>query len=245
MTEIARVWADLPWWGWAVAVAAALVAGLAKTAIGNLALLTAVVFAQLLPTKDSTGVVLLLFLTGDLVAVWVYRRSVDWRLIGRLIVPVAVGIGLGAFFLEAVSDTVLKKTIGAITLVLLVLGFWPDKLSARRRPVAHAYGGLSGFTTMVANMGGPAMSLYLLAARFDKLKFLGTTAWFFFAVNSVKVPVSIRLGIVRWEMLPLAFALAPAVLIGTWMGRIVVQRLDQKTFERLVLAFVAVSAVYL
>jgi uncharacterized membrane protein YfcA len=191
-----------------------------------------------------------MLLVGDLVAIWTYRHDVDWRLIGRLVVPVLVGIGLGAVFLSWVDGPVLKRTIGVILLVLLVIGLWPDRLGLGRlgtdRPaVGMAYGGLAGFTTMVANAGGPPMNLYLLAAKYDKLRFLGTTAWFFFAVNLTKLPVSIGLGIVRPDTALLAGVLAPVVLLGTWLGRITIKRIDQATFEKLVTVFVAISALFL
>ncbi|MDR1432125.1 MAG: sulfite exporter TauE/SafE family protein [Propionibacteriaceae bacterium] len=245
MTDLAHVWTDLPWWAWCVVIAAGVVIGFAKTSIGNVSLLAVVAMAQVLPVRDSTGVVLLLFLVGDLVAIWVYLKNVDWKLIVSLIVPVLVGLGLGSVFLNFVSDTALKKTIGVIVLVLLVIGFWPDKLGVQRRPVAFGYGAMAGFTTMVANAGGPAMSLYLLAAKYDKLSFLGTTAWFFFFVNASKVPISIGLGIVRVDTALFALALAPAVLLGTWLGRILIKRIEQQTFERLVTIFVAIAALYL
>ena len=87
--------AGLPVWGWLVLVLCALLVGFAKTAIGGVAMISVVLAAMVLPTKDSTGVLLVLLLVGDLVAVWVYRKNVDWRLIGRLVIPVLVGIGLG------------------------------------------------------------------------------------------------------------------------------------------------------
>ncbi|MGB4271484.1 MAG: sulfite exporter TauE/SafE family protein, partial [Propionicimonas sp.] len=87
--------------------------------------------------------------------------------------------------------------------------------------------------------------LYLLAAKYDKWRFLGTTAWFFFAVNLTKLPVSIGLGIVRPETALLAAILAPVVLVGTWIGRQTIHRIQQKTFERLITVFVAISALYL
>jgi len=129
--------------------------------------------------------------------------------------------------------------------VLLVLGLWPDKLAAHRPSVGMAYGGLAGFTTMVANGGGPPMSLYLLARKYDKLRFLGTTAWFFFAVNLIKVPFSIAGGILRADTALLGAVLAPLVLVGTWVGRLTIKKIDQLTFERLVTIFIAISAVYL
>ncbi len=98
---------------------------------------------------------------------------------------------------------------------------------------------------MVANGGGPPMNLYLLARKYDKLRFLGTTAWFFFAVNLIKVPFSIAGGILRPDTALLGAVLAPLVLVGTWIGRSTIKRINQATFEKLVTAFVAVAAVYL
>ena len=237
--------AGLPFWGWVALVLCALLFGFSKTAIGGVSLLGVVLAAAVLPARDSTGVALLLLLAGDVVAVWTYRHDVDWRLIGRLVLPVLAGIALGATFLATVDDLVLKRTIGLVLLVLLLLGLWPDRLGVHRPAVAMGYGGLAGFTTMVANAGGPAMSLYLLAAKYDKLRFLGTTSWFFFAVNLTKVPVSIGLGIVRPATALIAAVLVPAVLLGTWLGRAVIKRIAQRTFERLITLFVALSALYL
>lgn len=245
MAAAQAVWASLPLWGWLVLAVCALMIGFSKTALGGLALIAVVIAAQVVPTKDSTGVVLVMLLVGDLVATWTYRHDVDWRLIGRLIPPVVVGIGLGALFLNWVDGPTLKRTIGVILLVLLVLGLWPDRLAAHRPVIGLGYGGLAGFTTMVANGGGPPMSLYLLARKYDKLRFLGTTAWFFFAVNLIKVPFSIANGIVRPDTALIAATLAPVVLLGTWIGRLTIKRIDQTLFNRLVTILVGVAAVYL
>ena len=67
-----------------------------------------------------------------------------------------------------------------------------DRAAGRRwrgRFGTGGYGVLAGFTTMVANAGGPVMSMYFLASRFSISRFLGTAAWFFFAVNLAKNPV--------------------------------------------------------
>lgn len=245
MAALATLWTSLPLWGWLVLALCALLIGFSKTAIGGMALIAVVLTSQVVATKDSTAVVLVMLLVGDLVATWTYRHDVDWRLIVRLIPPVLVGIGAGALFLNWVDGPTLKRTMGVIVLVLLVIGLWPDKLAAHRPSVGMAYGGLAGFTTMVANGGGPPMNLYLLARKYDKLRFLGTTAWFFFAVNLIKVPFSIAGGILRPDTALLGAVLAPVVLVGTWIGRSTIKRINQATFEKLVTAFVAVAAVYL
>jgi uncharacterized membrane protein YfcA len=101
---------------------------------------------------------------------------------------------------------------------------------------AGSYGVLGGFTTMVANAGGPVMSLYLISAGFRKWQFLGTAAWFFLVVNVAKVPFSAGLGLIDSHSLLLDATLVAFVLPGAYLGRICADRLNQSLFERLVIA---------
>lgn len=110
---------------------------------------------------------------------------------------------------------------------------------------AGFYGVMGGFTTMVANAAGPVMSMYFLASRFAVKEFLGTAAWFFFLVNITKLPFSIGLGIITPAGLVIDAILVPLVVIGALLGRWWANRLDQRLFERLVIVFTVVGAVYL
>ncbi|WP_328321210.1 sulfite exporter TauE/SafE family protein [Streptomyces sp. NBC_00388] len=103
------------------------------------------------------------------------------------------------------------------------------------RIMARAYGVLGGFTTMVANAGGPVMSLYLISAGFQKLGFLGTSAWFFLIVNTAKVPFSVGLGLIDARSLLLDAVLLVFVVPGAFIGRACVHRINQRLFERLVI----------
>ncbi|MFJ9030714.1 sulfite exporter TauE/SafE family protein [Streptomyces sp. NPDC102274] len=110
---------------------------------------------------------------------------------------------------------------------------------------ARSYGVLGGFTTMVANAGGPVMSLYLLSAGFRKLGFLGTSAWFFLIVNTSKLPFSVGLGLVDGRSLLLDAALVLFVLPGALIGKACVDRIDQRLFERLVIGATALGGLQL
>ncbi len=103
----------------------------------------------------------------------------------------------------------------------------------------------AGFTTMVANAAGAVMSLYLLAIRADKARFVATGAWFFFLVNLAKVPFSAGLGLIHPQTLLLLATLVPVVLIGTWLGRRFLASLKQHSFEWLTIAASGLSAVVL
>jgi uncharacterized protein len=236
----------------------ALLIGFAKTGIAGVASISVALFAAVLPARESTGALLPLLIAGDVLALQAYRAHAQWARLLRLFPAVAVGVVVGALFVSLVDDTVMRRTIGAVLLGLVLLTVWrrrgrsadegndgPTDASGRRWPAALGYGSLAGFTTMVANAGGAVMSLYLLTARLDKLAFLGTAAWFFFLVNLFKVPFSIGLGLLTVDSLKLNAALVPAVLVGALVGRVVIRRVNQTLFERLVLVFTALSSLYL
>lgn len=103
----------------------------------------------------------------------------------------------------------------------------------------------AGATTMVANAGGPVMTLYLVAQGVDKRRFLGTSAWFFLGVNLCKLPFSVGLGLVHADMVWTAVLLAPVVLLGGLAGVAAVHRIGQRSFETAVLVASLLSAAAL
>ena len=234
---------------WGVLITGALLVGIAKTALPGLATFVAAMFAAVLPARESTAVLLVLLMTGDLVAIWVYRRDADFRTLLRLAPPVIVGLVLGATFLAWADNTTMRRTIGVILLALTALTLWSMRRglddAAQGVPARISYGALGGFTTMAANAGGPVMTLYFLAARFDMIRFLGTQAWFFFLINVAKLPFSLGLGLLGGEMLVPLLVLAPIVLLGTWLGRVVIRRIDETWFTRAIIALTIVSSLYL
>jgi uncharacterized protein len=237
----------------------ALLIGFAKTAVGGVGAISVALFAAVLPARESTGALLPLLIAGDVFALQAYRAHAHWGRLLRLFPSVAVGVVVGAVFVSLVDDDTMRRTIGAVLLGLVLITLWrrragrsdqgaADESTAaggHRWPAALGYGSLAGFTTMVANAGGAVMSLYLLTARLDKLAFLGTAAWFFFLVNVFKVPFSIGLGLMTLDSLTLNAILVPAVLVGALVGRVVIRRVNQTQFERLVIVFTALSSINL
>lgn len=237
-------------WQWAIAIAAALLVGVSKTGIAGLGMLFVVMFTYVLPAKQATGVVLPLLICGDIVAVASYRRHAAWTHLWRLFPWTAAGVIVGYFALGRIDDRQAKMLIGVIVLGLLALHFWRRRRAADEAPeragwFAPAVGVLAGFTTLVANAAGPLMAIYLLAMRLPKMEFVGTGAVFFLLLNLFKVPFMVNLGLINGGSVTLNLVLAPAVLLGAWIGRKILGRIDQKLFETLALVLSAVAGLKL
>jgi len=250
--------ADLLLWQWAVLAVAAVAVGFAKTAINGAGALAVVLYAWVLPARESTGLLLPVLLAADLVAVAVYRAHADWRVLARMFPWVAVGVVLGAVFVSRADDRTMQITIGITLLVLTavetvrtarerrsgVAATVPEAQRAKHGLAAGA-GVLAGLTTMVANAASAVTSLYFLLSGLSMLRFLGTAAWFFLVVNLFKVPFSVGLGLLTWHDLLLDLLLVPAVVAGAWFGVLTIKRINQQQFENATLAVVAVAAVLL
>ncbi|MGW7054690.1 sulfite exporter TauE/SafE family protein [Streptomyces sp. NPDC054887] len=251
-------------WQCAALASASALVGFSKTAVSGANTVSLAVFAAVLPARESTGVLLPILIAGDLIAVSVYRRHAHWPTLLRLFPAVAAGVVAGAAYMLWADDEAVRTSIGAILLLMAGVTLWRRRTppqggpgdgsaadpgtgtaSRRGRIKARSYGVLGGFTTMVANAGGPVMSLYLLSAGFRKLGFLGTSAWFFLIVNTSKVPFGAALGLIDRRSLLLDAALVLFVVPGAWLGRVCVDRIDQRLFERLVIGATVLGGLQL
>lgn len=236
---------------WLLLACGALMVGFAKTSFGGAGSLAAVCFAAALPARESTGALLPLLISGDLLALALYRRHCQWRTLARLVPGVLPGMLLGVWFVAEADDGLMRVAIGLILLVMSVWQLLQRRTGARGEAphLSHAavavVGVTAGFTTMTANAGGPVMTLYLLASGMVMLELLGTVAWFFFVVNLLKVPFSAGLDLISTASLATDAALVPVMLVGGLLGALLVRRISQVTFERAALGLTAVAAVLL
>ena len=243
-------------WGWVVLSLAAVAVGLAKTAIPGGGILPVALFATVLPARTSTAALLLLLIVGDMFALIAYRRHAHWPSLLRLAPAVLVGLLSGFAFLAIGDDAVVRRGIAVILLAMIAITLWrrwrqkrthaaTTETDAHGLIAASAYGGLAGFTTMVANAAGPVMSMYFLAMRTPVQVFLGTSAWFFAIVNLFKVPFLAGIGLFDGQVLLMDAVLVPLVVLGAFAGLWLARRMEQKVFDAIVIALTVLGAVYL
>ena len=236
---------------WILAVVAALGVGIGKAGLSGMGMFHVLVFAFLFGARASTGVVLPLLLVGDVAAVRTFHEHARWDYVRRMLPPACLGVVLAAWFMRDLDETLYRPVIGWVTLILSILQFVrmyrPDWFGnvPQSRWFAWTMGILAGAATMLANAAGPVFAVYLIAVGLPKMEFVGTSAWFFFIINLFKVPFSIALGLIRGQTLMLNLILAPAVLAGVLVGRWLLERIPQRLFEHMLLAFAMLAALRL
>ena len=89
------------------------------------------------------------------------------------------------------------------------------------------------------------MAIYLLSKGMQKKEFIGTGAYFFLAVNLIKVPFTVYLGLITPQSLLFNAWMIPAILFGTFVGIKILPMIPQKYFQYLILALAALGGLRL
>jgi len=236
---------------WVLLGLCSLIIGMNKTGLPGISLITIPIAAAIFGGRDSSGIMLPILIVGDIFAVIYYNQHAQWKYVARLLPWAAVGIALGVFIGERISDLQFSHLMSIIILIGLVIMVLQeirgkDLDLPETWWVAAILGLAGGFTTMVGNAAAPVMALYLLSMRLPKNSFIGTGAWFFFIVNVAKVP----LHIIFWHTITLHTAaldliMAPIVIVGALLGVVVVKLIKDKSYRILVIVATAASAIRL
>ena len=228
--------------------------GITKTGIPGLGILVVPLMALVMPARESTGVLLGILILADIFAVIYHRHNARWSYVLRLLPAAFAGIVAGYFGLGLVSDRQLKPIIGIIVLVMLAIPIYRNRRAKMKGEevripnqwwFAAGLGFLAGMTTMMANAAGPVMIIYLLAMRLPKVKFVGTSVWFFFVINWLKVPFSANLNLMTAESVKFNLMMLPFIAAGAFAGIFFLKRIPQKTFNIVVQLLAAAAAVKL
>ncbi|MFT7233556.1 MAG: putative membrane protein YfcA, partial [Cyclobacteriaceae bacterium] len=179
----------------ALFVTVALLIGMAKTGIHGAGMAAVPLLALVFGGKLSSGIMLPLLCLADIIAVIYYNRHAQWRLLAKLLPWAAVGVLIGTYIGDQIDDQVFRLIMGITILVSIVIMVWRERSANQNIPTsiwfAIVLGIVGGFTTMVGNLAGSVMALYLLSMRLPKNAFIGTGAWFFLIINWFKIPFHI------------------------------------------------------
>lgn len=224
--------------------------GMAKTGVSGISMLAVPLLAMAFGGKESSGLMLPLLIMADLFAVFYYHRSANWYYLRKLFPWAALGVIIGTVIGQYVNDQLFRQLMGVIIFASLALMLWQEKSKKVNVPdymwFATLMGLLGGITTMVGNLAGVVMALYLLSMRLPKNEYIGTAACFFLAVNLFKVPFHIFI----WETITvdsffLNLVSLPFIALGAYVGVVVVKRIPNKQYRWWVIGMTAFSAVFM
>lgn len=238
---------------WILYVICAMLIGMSKTGIQNIGALAVPLFAVLFGAKESTGIVLILLAMADLMAVIYYSKKLIWSEVLKLLPMALLGLIVALIIGNYIDDRTFKIMMALCILAGVAIMIWMERANESKRDTvtngkwyAPFFGFLMGFSTMIGNAAGPALSVYLLSRRLDKYTFVAVGAWFIMILNYIKIPLqSLVWHNLTWPGILLNFMALPFILLGGFLGIKLVKVLPEASFKRLIMILVVVSCLFM
>ena len=220
------------WTFYAVAIPAVTLVGLSKGGLSGLGMLTMPLLTLVIGPVQAAGIMLPILIVQDWTGIWNYRRSFDrWNL--AILVPSAtIGILIGYLLAARMSDDTVALALGVISVVFSIRQLWLRRRSVpvdMKKP-SVLFGWICGigvgFTSMVAQAGGPPFQIFVMPQRLPRDIFVGTGVVLFTLVNLIKIPPFLLLGQINQGSLATSAVLMPLAILSTWAGVQIVRRMQ-------------------
>jgi uncharacterized membrane protein YfcA len=232
------------------AILSVLVVGISKSGFGaGLGILSLPLMASQSSINEALAILLPLLIAIDLVGLRRFIRNANWRILKLILPPAMLGLLLGMIFFTSITPQVLTLSIGIFTLLFLIQNLameYFDAKEAKPYPwLGRAMGLTSGFTSFVAHIGGPPITVFMLRERLLPMVYTSTLGVFFTFVNFGKLGPYAYLNLLNFEQLATSVLLLPCVPIGVYSGFYMAKRISMKWYYRIVRFFLLVASVKL
>ncbi len=222
--------------------------GMSKVGVNNAGMIAVPILAILFGGKNSSGIMLPILIMADFFGVRFYHRHAQGSHLKKLLPSALIGIILGTIVGENIDDEVFRLIMGIVVFLSLGIMFWQERRGNKKVPknswFAGSIGIVGGITTMIGNLAGSVMALYLLAMRMPKNQFIGTAAWFFLVINVMKVPLHVFVwNTITIKTFMLDLIILPMIGLGAFLGLQVVRRIPERAYRYFIIVMTAVAAV--
>jgi uncharacterized membrane protein YfcA len=232
----------------AAAIAICAIAFVSGTARGFSGFGSALIFMPLASSMASPRLVAALLLVIDFIAAapllpnaW---RQADRNATAVMVAGAFVGVPIGTFFLSRLDPITTRWIISCFVggLLLLLLSGW--RYRGKDHPVLSVgIGGVSGFTSGLAQTGGPAIVGYWLGRPIAPIIARANIVLFFGASDFFSLVSYALTGLITSDSIRFALLVGPVYAIGVWFGSQLFGRASETLFRSICYVLIAAAAI--
>ena len=214
----------------------ALTIGMSKAGLSGLGLVMVPLMALIFGARESTGIILPMLITADIMAVIYYRSHAVWKHILRVMPWAVAGIIIALITGNMINDNQFRIILLTVVWIMLILMLANDlrKKRGAEIPENHLFASLmgltGGFSTMIGNAAGPVFTLYFLSMHLPKKEFIGTSAWLFLILNVSKLPLqafvwnNITVNTLKADLIAVPVIIG-GIFLGIWIVKLLPERI--------------------
>jgi uncharacterized protein len=194
--------------------------------------------------KTAIILVAIFHLFGNLSRIIFFRQGFDKKIILQFGVPSILFSLLGALMIGVLPQPVLKLVLGVFLITTSVSFLIKPELTIPANISTFIAGGsVTGFITALVGTGGALRATLLQGFNIEKIKYIATAATIALATDATRIPVYISQGFLTEQYfiyIPLLFGIA---ILGSFIGRRVVKRINQGLFRKIVLVAIILVSI--
>ncbi|PKA84508.1 hypothetical protein ATE92_2702 [Ulvibacter sp. MAR_2010_11] len=189
--------------------------------------------------QSVLGITALYHVSSNLTKIAFFRKGLDKKVLVQLGVPAVVFVIVGGYFSQFLDPVILTYSLG-IFLVVLSLVFLIFKKLVIKATAKNAFigGTLSGLSAGILGTGGAIRGITLAAFKMNKDKFIATSAVIDLGVDLSRTIVYYFNGYMRKDLLYLIPILIVIGILGTWIGKLILNKMSQEQFRYIVLILI-------
>lgn len=205
-------------------------------------------FSFVVPNRFTTPVDLLISIPTNAWLVWKNRKSIDFRTVAPMAVMLLAGVVPGIMLLKTGNDLVLKAVLGV---VIIALGI---EMLYRKPPEPGKDKGSKVFLAIVGLVSGVLAGMYGISAFLvayisrtssDRGQFRANLCSLFLVDNLFRLYWYGAAGIMTAEIVKFTAFMAPAVILGMYIGTRVDTGLKEETVRKATIYLLVVSGAVL
>ncbi|KAB3526359.1 sulfite exporter TauE/SafE family protein [Alkaliphilus serpentinus] len=199
---------------------------------------------MLLPLKVVVPVLILFSLLLNCTILYHIRKSINLKQILILTIAGIISTPFGAYILMAAEESTLKIVIGVIIVISALLNLYGFRVKVKNEKVAFfPVGIMSGLLNGSVSLGGPPVVLFLSNQDVDKQRFRANLTTYFLILNVVTIPTYFFSGLITSEVLRYSSYLLPGLIIGTFTGITLGNRVNESLFKKLTLTLILAMGI--
>lgn len=224
-----------------VALIASTLAGV--TGFGGAAVLLPVLVA-FFGVRAAVPILTIAQLIGNGSRVWFNRRELNGRVVAWFAlggVPMAL---LGGYLFATAPLTELTRLLGAFLLLVVLWRHLRPRLARPfPTPLFAAIGAGSSFLSALLGSVGPIMAPFFLAYGLVRGSYIGTEALATVVMHVTKLVAYRQTSVLTTSDSIAGLALGPVMILGSFLGKRVVDRLPEKVFIALIEAVLLIAGL--
>lgn len=194
--------------------------------------------------QSVLGITALFHLSSNITKIAFFKKGLDKNLILYLGVPAVIFVLVGAYFSKYFNPIILTYILGFFLIVLSLLFLIFKRLNVLPNSKNAILGGsLSGLSAGLLGTGGAIRGITMAAFKLDKNKFIATSAVIDLGVDFSRTIVYFFNGYIHLHDLYLIPILIVVSIIGTWIGKKILDKISQDHFRNFVLLLILLIGI--